>query len=262
MDGRREWRSALVLQARKPAEVEIIRAPNGTRQRGATRDDERDPGNPVQALVGGTRHGLEACVGKIDVLGAEAAHAVGQKSDAASPTNFSERRQIIEAAGGGLVVHKSRVRERALIEPGGHRVPVRSVHPVSRQALVCDPILRTDLRNTIAIHAVFDDQQATLGGHQRGNHGLDGTGARGGDQGGAPYVGVQRMHAEEPLPRLVLQVEELAFAVAQIRLQEASPYALGERHRPGIEKQHQRTPPAKCRMKRSLTSAGEEGRGN
>ena len=50
----------------------------------------------------------------------------------------------------------------------------------------------------------------------------------------APCRRIERVHRQQPPARLVLQVEELALAVTQIRLQQAAPHALGQRHRPGL----------------------------
>ncbi len=68
-------------------------------------------------------------------------------------------------------------------------------------------------------------------------------------------AGIEPVHVEHAAPRLVLQVEELALAMTEVRLQQAAAHALAQRDRTGVEQQHQRIAPM-WRINRVLTSTG------
>ncbi len=193
----------------------------------------------MQTLVRGRRDGVETGVGEIDRFRAEAADAIHQQTQAAFAAQRAERLQIVQAPRRRFVMNHGDVRERFVrIEAFGDLREIRRLHPVVLQRRVRDAVLRGDLRNTLTVHTVFHDQQLAVLRHQRGGHAFNRGRARAGHQDRLPFACVEAVKIDQTCARLFLQVEKLAFAVAQIRLQQAVADAFGERHRAGIEQQH------------------------
>jgi hypothetical protein len=196
----------------------------------------------MQAFVRGGGHCVETRVGEIDRFGAEAADAIHQQTQAARTAQRAERRDIVQAAGSRFVMNHCDVRERLVrVEPFGDLREIGRLHPVVLQRFMRDSILRGDLRNPLAVHAVFDDEQFAVLRHERSRHAFDSRGAGARHQHGLPFVRIETVHTDETRARLFLQIEKLAFAMAQIGLQQAVADAFGERHRAGIEQQHGRS---------------------
>ena len=150
------------------------------------------------------------------------------------------------------------VREpRVGIEPRDDRVEIRRHHPVVLHGVVVDPVARRDLLDALAVDAVVDDQQPAVLRHQGRDHALDRGRAGAGDQHDGPGVRIEPVDVEEAPARLVLQVEELALAMAEIGLREATTHSLGQGHGPGIEQQHHGARrAARWSTSRSFTSTG------
>jgi hypothetical protein len=197
----------------------------------------------MQTLVRGRRDGVETGVGEIDRFRAEAADAIHQQTQTAFAAQRAERLQIVQTARGCFVMNHRDVSERFVrVEAFDDLREIRRLHPVVLQRLVRDAVLRGDLRNTLAVDAIFHDQQLAVLRHQRGGHAFNSSRAGTGHQDRLPFVCVEAVQIDQTGARLFLQVEKLAFAVAQIRLQQAVTDAFGERHRAGIEQQHEHTP--------------------
>ncbi len=221
MHRRRERRIALVLQAREPPEIQVVRPAGGLLQRAAPHNDERCARHAMQALVGRGRHRGNAAA-EIDRLGAEAAHAIHQQAHVPRAAQCVQCLQVVQAPGGGFMMNHCHVRDRAVrVERGGNALEVGCLHPVVRDHLVGNAVLRGDLRNALAVHAVLHDQQLALLGHQRGDHALHRRRAGAGHQDRGPLGRIQFVDIQQACARFVLQVEELAFAVAQVGLQQA-----------------------------------------
>ncbi len=47
------------------------------------------------------------------------------------------------------------------IEASGDCANIRGLHPIANTTLVRNPILRTDLGDALAVHAIFDRQDAS-----------------------------------------------------------------------------------------------------
>ena len=138
------------------------------------------------------------------------------------------------------------------------------MQPIADDPFMRDLVLRADLRHPFAIHAILDNQQSAGLRHQSRQHGLDRGGAGRRQQHRGPFAPVQLIGGQQPFARLVLQIEEFAFAVAQIRLQQAAAHPLRQRDRPWVEQEHQCAPAAgvKCCISRVFTSTGViDGRG-
>jgi hypothetical protein len=134
------------------------------------------------------------------------------------------------------------VRERLVrVETSGDLREIGRLHPVVLQRFMRDAVLRGDLRNAFAVHAVFHHQQLAVLRHQRGGHAFDGRRAGAGHQHGLPFAGIQPVQLDQTRAGLFLQIEKLAFAMAQIRLQQAIADTFGERHRAWVEQQHERS---------------------
>ncbi len=197
----------------------------------------------MQTLVGGRRDGGNAAIGEVDRLGGKAADAVHQQTHAALAAHRRQRLQVVQAAGGGLVMNHRHMRKTfAGIEPCGDPLEVGRLHPVMLQRLMRDTVLAGDLRDALAVHTVFDHQQLAALRHQRSDHAFDRGRARTGHQHGLPFGGVELVDVQETRARFFLQIEELALAMAQVGLQQTLPHALRQCHRTGIEQQHHWAP--------------------
>jgi hypothetical protein len=128
-------------------------------------------------------------------------------------------------------------------------------------ALMRNLVLRADLRDALAVHAVFNTSRRPPSGPAlRACSQLRRARCR--HQHRGPFRRVQRVDRQQAARGLVLQIKELAFAMAQIRLQQAAAYAFRQRDGPGIEQQHQCAPAARveCCIRRVLTSTGSHRR--
>ena len=118
------------------------------------------------------------------------------------------------------------------------RVDIRRLHPLVLHDFMIDPVLPRDLRDPLAIHAVFDNQQAAAFRHQPRDHAFDRRRSRTGHQHGGPHLGIERIGRQQARARFVLQIEKFRLAMTQVGLQQALAHAFSQRDRSGIQQQH------------------------
>src|SRR6185312_16919682 len=110
MDRGRERRVALILESRETREVQVVGSAVRLLERRAPRDHERDPGDAVQALVGGGRYCRETRVAEIQCLRAEAADTIQEQPEPMRPAQLAQPPQIVEPSGSGLMMNDRQVR--------------------------------------------------------------------------------------------------------------------------------------------------------
>jgi len=172
--GRCERRIALILQPRQTAEIQIERATRRSCERSAPHHHKRCTRHGVQTFVGRSGNSRDTFVVEVDRLRTETADAIDQKLNPAFATCRTQRLQIVQAARRGFVMNHRHVRNRAVgVEPGDDLSEVGRAHPIVCQRFVVDAVLLGDLRNALAIHTVFDDQQLAVFRHERRHHAFD-----------------------------------------------------------------------------------------
>ena len=212
---------ALILQPCEAREVEIERTACGLCQGLTPDDDECCARHTVQALVGRRGDCGDGVVTEVDRLRPETAHAIDQQMKSALAARRCERAQIVEATGRRFMMDNGNVCERSVgVQSRDDPVQVGRLHPIVLQCLVGNAVLAGDLRDALAVHTVFDDKQLACVRHERGDHAFDCRRARSRDQNGSPLAGVESIDFQQARARLLLQIEELVLAMAQVGLQE------------------------------------------
>lgn len=128
---------------------------------------------------------------------APAADGIDEQAHAAFRARARERIERIQAAGRGFVMNHRDVRERLPVDQREDRIDVRRLHPVVFRDFMLDAVLLRDLRDAVAIHAVFHDEQPPAFRHDARDHAFDGGGARARHQHRGPLRGIEFVGRDE-----------------------------------------------------------------
>ena len=179
------------------------------------------------------------------------------------PAERAQLRELVQPAGRRLVVYHGHVREPlAHRERAPHSIEADLLARCEMQGRGGDPVTPGDLTDPLAVHAVLEHEQPSVGGNERRQHGLDHGGARSAESHRRPIGGVEVVHREQLHAHRGLQLQELRLAMAEIVRAERAPDARAEGHRAGIQQDHPPIP-RRWSTKRARTRSGESfGRGS
>jgi hypothetical protein len=146
----------------------------GPLQRLPARDAETHARRAFQALVGRSDHGIEGYGARIQGNRAESAHRIDQKAAAVPGRHLGHGLERIEDSGGGLAVDHGDVADPGVGGQRGvqrrgidRRVLGRFLNHRGAAVVVADP------GDALAVGAVDQDQDLTVGRHEVAHHGLD-----------------------------------------------------------------------------------------
>ena len=185
-------------------------------ERATPGQDEGDAGNSLDALGGARRHEVYALLPEVERFAEERGGRIHDEPTAAARGHAGHRRERVQEARGRLVVDQRDMADFGV--PGKRLVNARGIdgrHGVRGDHVDRDPVGPGDPGHPVAVDAIVDDEERSVGRNDRGDRRLHRGRTRTGEQHPAPAV-TGAAQPDEAAPHASHHLEAFRLAVTEV----------------------------------------------